>query len=86
MIVCEGRRPETNTFTTQIRKEFPDIKIVIIATWPGINRTEAAYKAGAHSYINSYKGNEYKGSEYLFHVPWFIPWFILPRNNEVIYE
>jgi len=61
-IVTENNTGVIN-YTTQIRKEFPAIKIVMLAAWPGINREEEASKAGAHSYLHSYKGNKY-----LFHV------------------
>jgi len=46
-------------YTAQIRREFPDIKIVIMTAWPEINIAEAASKAGAHSFIGTYRGNEY---------------------------
>ncbi|MCL2008246.1 MAG: response regulator transcription factor [Treponema sp.] len=46
-----------------IRKEMPDIKIVIMTSLPEITFIDEARKAGAHSYI--YKSS---GSEHLFYV------------------
>jgi len=51
------------TYTAQIRKEFPDIKIVIMTALPEITFAEEARKAGAHSFIDKDLGNDH-----LFHV------------------
>jgi DNA-binding NarL/FixJ family response regulator len=51
------------TYTAQIRKEFPDIKIVIMTALPEITFAEEARKAGAHSFIDKGMGNDH-----LFHV------------------
>ncbi|MDR2596606.1 MAG: response regulator transcription factor [Treponema sp.] len=51
------------TYTAQIRKEFPEIKIVIMTAMPEITFTEEARKAGAHSFIDKDMGNDH-----LFHV------------------
>jgi DNA-binding NarL/FixJ family response regulator len=51
------------TYTAQIRKEFPDIKIVIMTALPEITFAEEARKAGAHSFIDKALGNDH-----LFHV------------------
>ena len=51
------------TYAAQIRKEFPDIKIVIMTGLPEITFAEEARKAGAHSFIDKDMGNEH-----LFHV------------------
>ena len=51
------------TYTAQIRKEFPDIKIVIMTALPEITFAEEARKAGAHSFMDKSMGNEH-----LFHV------------------
>jgi len=51
------------TYTAQIRKEFPEIKIVIMTALPEITFTEEARKAGAHSFMDKDMGNEH-----LFHV------------------
>jgi DNA-binding NarL/FixJ family response regulator len=50
-------------YTAQIRKEFPEIKIVIMTGLPDITFSEEAKKAGAHSFIDKNIGNEH-----LFHV------------------
>jgi len=41
-------------YTSEIRKKFPDIKIVILTGFPEITFAEEAKKAGAHSYINKH--------------------------------
>jgi len=51
------------TYTAQIRKEFPDIKIVIMTALPEITFAEEARKAGAHSFID-----KSLGTDHLFHV------------------
>jgi len=51
------------TYTAQIRKEFPHIKIVIMTSLPEITFAEEARKAGAHSFIDKNMGNDH-----LFHV------------------
>jgi len=50
-------------YAAQIRKKFPDIKIVIMTAMPEITFTEEARKAGAHSFIDKDMGNDH-----LFHV------------------
>jgi DNA-binding NarL/FixJ family response regulator len=50
-------------YTAQIRKEFPDIKIVVMTALPEITFIEEARKAGAHSFV--YKNSGY---EHLFYV------------------
>jgi DNA-binding NarL/FixJ family response regulator len=40
------------TFAAQIRKELPNIKIVIMTALPEITFVEEARKAGAHSFID----------------------------------
>jgi DNA-binding NarL/FixJ family response regulator len=51
------------TYTAQIRKEFPDIKIGILTALPEITFAEEARKAGAHSFMDKNMGNDH-----LFHV------------------
>jgi len=51
------------TYTAQIRKEFPDKKIVIMTALPEITFAEEARKAGAHSFMDKGMGNDH-----LFHV------------------
>jgi len=51
------------TYTAHIRKEFPDIKIVIMTALPEITFAEEARKAGAHSFMDKDMGNDH-----LFHV------------------
>jgi len=51
------------TYTVQIRKEFSDIKIVIMTALPEITFAEEARKAGAHSFMDKNMGNDH-----LFHV------------------
>jgi len=46
-------------FTGMIRKDFPDIKIVIMTSLPEITFVDEAKKAGAHSYIYKNAGNEH---------------------------
>jgi DNA-binding NarL/FixJ family response regulator len=47
------------TFTAQIRKELPDIKIVIMTSLPEITFVDEARRAGAHSFIDKNMGNDY---------------------------
>ena len=42
-----------------IRKELPDIKIIIMTAVPDITFIDEARKAGAHSYITKQSGNEH---------------------------
>jgi DNA-binding NarL/FixJ family response regulator len=51
------------SYAALIRKELPDIKVVIMTGWPEITFVEEARKAGAHSYI--YKNFE---SHHLFYL------------------
>jgi DNA-binding NarL/FixJ family response regulator len=51
------------TYTAQIRREFPSIKVVIMTSLPEITFAEEARKAGAHSFMDKDMGNEN-----LFHV------------------
>jgi len=51
------------TYTAEIHKEFPDIKIVVMTGLPDITFAEEAKKAGAHSFIDKNVENEH-----LFHV------------------
>jgi DNA-binding NarL/FixJ family response regulator len=51
------------TYTAQIRREFPLIKVVIMTSLPEITFAEEARKAGAHSFMDKDMGNEH-----LFHV------------------
>lgn len=50
-------------YTAQIRREFPNIKIVIMTGLPEFTFAEEAKKAGAHSFIDKEMGNDH-----LFHV------------------
>jgi DNA-binding NarL/FixJ family response regulator len=50
-------------YAAQIRKEFPDIKIVVMTALPEITFIEEARKAGAHSFVYKDMGNDH-----LFHV------------------
>jgi DNA-binding NarL/FixJ family response regulator len=50
-------------YAAQIRKEFPDIKIVVMTSLPEITFIEEARKAGAHSFV--YKNSGY---EHLFFI------------------
>jgi len=47
------------TYTAKIRKEFPEIKIVIMTAMPEITFVESARKAGAHSFMDKEMGNEH---------------------------
>jgi len=47
------------TCSSQIRKELPDIKIVIMTSLPEITFVDEAKKAGAHSYVYKNSGNEH---------------------------
>jgi DNA-binding NarL/FixJ family response regulator len=47
------------TFAAQIRRELPDIKIVIMTSLPEITFVDEAKKAGAHSFIDKDTGNEH---------------------------
>jgi len=51
------------TYTAHIRKEYPNIKIVIMTALPEITFAEEARKAGAHSFMDKDMGNDH-----LFHV------------------
>jgi len=46
-------------YTAQIRKEFPDIKIVIMTGLSDITFAEEAKKSGAHGFINKSMSNEH---------------------------
>ena len=46
-------------FSAKIRKEMPNIKIVIMTSLPEITFADEARKAGAHSFINKDLGNEH---------------------------
>jgi DNA-binding NarL/FixJ family response regulator len=52
---------ETNgiTYTAQIRKEYPQIKVVIMTGLPEITFVEEAKKAGAHSFISKDSGKDH---------------------------
>jgi len=50
-------------YTAQIRKEFPDVKIVVMTALPEMTFIDKARKAGAHSFV--YKDSGY---EHLFYV------------------
>jgi len=47
------------TCAAQIRKELPNIKIVIMTSLPEITFIDEAKKAGAHSYVYKNSGNEH---------------------------
>jgi len=47
------------TYAAQIRKEFPEIKIVIMTALPEITFIDEAKKAGLHSYVYKNAGNEH---------------------------
>jgi len=47
------------TYTARIRRELPEIKIVIMTALPEITFVDEARKAGAHSYIYKSAGNEH---------------------------
>jgi DNA-binding NarL/FixJ family response regulator len=63
MDITTKNNPSCLAYTTQIRKEFPDIKIVIMTAHSKITFAEEARKAGAHSFMDKDIGNEH-----LFHV------------------
>jgi len=46
-------------YAAQIKKEFPEIKIVIMTSLPEITFIDEAKKAGAHSYVYKNSGNEH---------------------------
>jgi len=46
-------------YAAQIRREFPEIKILIMTALPEITFVESARKAGAHSFIDKEMGNEH---------------------------
>jgi len=46
-------------YTALIRKEYPEIKIVIMTSLPEITFVESARKAGAHSFMDKEMGNEH---------------------------
>ena len=47
------------TITAKIRREFPDIKVVIMTALPEITFADEARKAGAHSFMDKNMGNEH---------------------------
>ena len=47
------------TYAAQIRKEMPEIKIVIMTGLPEMTFADKAKKAGVHSFINKDSGKEY---------------------------
>ena len=65
LVLMDVITKETNgiVFAAQIRKEMPQIKIVIMTAFPEITFIDEARKAGAHSFI--YKSS---GKEHLFYV------------------
>ncbi|MCL2044737.1 MAG: response regulator transcription factor [Treponema sp.] len=46
-------------YAAEIRKEFPEIKIVIMTAFPEITFADKAKKAGAHSFMDKEMGNEH---------------------------
>ena len=46
-------------FAAKIRKEFPEIKIIIMTALPEITFADQARKAGAHSFMNKNMGNDH---------------------------
>jgi len=65
LVLMDVITKETNgiVFAAEIRKEMPQIKIVIMTAFPEITFVDEARKAGAHSFI--YKSS---GKEHLFYV------------------
>ena len=65
LVLMDVITKETNgiVFAAEIRKEMPQIKIVIMTSFPEITFIDEARKAGAHSFI--YKSS---GKEHLFYV------------------
>ena len=59
MDVVTGHDSNGINCTTQIRKELPDIKIVIITSFSEITFIDQARKAGAHSFIYKNSSNEH---------------------------
>jgi DNA-binding NarL/FixJ family response regulator len=61
LILMDVITKETNgiVFAAQIRKEMPQIKIVIMTAFPEITFVDEARKAGAHSFIYKSSGNEH---------------------------
>ena len=47
------------TSAAQIRQELPDIKITIMTAFPEITFIDEAKKAGVHSYVYKYSGNDH---------------------------
>jgi len=46
-------------YTSEIRKELPDIKIIIMTAFPEITLADEAKKAGAHSFMDKEMGNDH---------------------------
>jgi DNA-binding NarL/FixJ family response regulator len=65
LVLMDVITKDTNgiVFAAQIRKEMPQIKVVIMTAFPEITFIDEARKAGAHSFI--YKSS---GKEHLFYV------------------
>jgi DNA-binding NarL/FixJ family response regulator len=61
LVLMDVITKETNgiVFAAQIRKEMPQIKIVIMTAFPEITFVDEARKAGAHSFIYKSSGNEH---------------------------
>jgi DNA-binding NarL/FixJ family response regulator len=61
LVLMDVITKETNgiVFAAQIRKEMPQIKIVIMTAFPEITFIDEARKAGAHSFIYKSSGNEH---------------------------
>ena len=61
LVLMDVITKETNgiVFAAQIRKEMPQIKIVIMTAFPEITFIDEARKAGAHSFIFKSSGNEH---------------------------
>ena len=47
------------TSSAQIRQELPDVKITIMTAFPEITFIDEAKRAGVHSYVYKYSGNEH---------------------------
>jgi DNA-binding NarL/FixJ family response regulator len=61
LVLMDVITKETNgiVFAAKIRKEMPQIKIVIMTAFPEITFVDEARKAGAHSFIYKSSGNEH---------------------------
>jgi len=61
LVLMDVITKETNgiVFAAKIRKEMPQIKIVIMTAFPEITFIDEARKAGAHSFIFKSSGNEH---------------------------